>query len=98
MNRRTRALCLAALLATSILSILAGLAEPQPPGRAQAPGTADLVVDFGDGRVRVDRVAVVSGSTGLELLQRSDLELALSNGAVCGIDGVTYGTHSLGPI
>ncbi|MCB9176913.1 MAG: hypothetical protein H6648_07100 [Caldilineae bacterium] len=88
MNRRTRALCLAALLATSILSILAGLAEPQPPGRAQAPGTADLVVDFGDGRVRVDRVAVVSGSTGLELLQRSDLELALSNGAVCGIDGV----------
>ena len=87
-NRRTRALGLAALLSTSILSLLTGLAAPPHRSQAQAPGTADVVVDFGDGRVRVDRVAVVSGSTGLELLQRSDLELALSNGAVCSIDGV----------
>jgi len=78
-----------------IVVALAGLAMTGPvdervaPLAAQsAPGTADVVVDFGDGRVTVDRVVVTAPLSGLALLDRTGLDVARSGGAVCAIGGV----------
>ncbi len=87
MNRRSRAAALAALSLALCLSLLAGLATPTARGQAPA-GHADIVVDLGDGRMQVARVPVVSGTTGLSALEASGLDLELSGGAVCSIEGI----------
>ncbi len=69
-------------------SEVAGVVNPAPV-RAQSAAAADLVVDFGDGRMRVERVTVGRAHfTGLTFLDRSTLALVQNGGAVCAIDGV----------
>ncbi len=53
----------------------------------EPPPRADLVVDFGDGRVTARRLALAPGMTGLGLLQGADLALIQSGGAVCAMGG-----------
>lgn len=55
---------------------------------AQAPTTADLVVDFDNGHAAVRRVAVAPAATGRDLLLGAGLDVTTSGGAVCAIDGV----------
>jgi hypothetical protein len=75
-----------------VLAALAGVAGARSPQGSVAPAAAtpaaDLVVDFGDGRVAVRRVLVEEGTTGLRLLEGSGLTLAQAGGAVCALGGL----------
>ncbi len=79
--------------AIAAISVLAVALVPGP-GEAQGPHRAALVVDFGDGRIVVRLVEFAEESiTGVELLQRSGLDVALLPGfgigtALCAIEGV----------
>ncbi len=77
------------LVALLLLVVLSAAARPLPAA-AQAEHHAGLVVDFRDGRVIVRVVAFTGDSiTGVELLQRSGLSVALLAGAaVCAVEDV----------
>ena len=82
---RCRATGLTAL-AVACLLVMAGL--PALLSAQGPPQTADLVVDLNDGRVVVQRIDVADpATTGLHLLQRANLGLVESNGAVCTLAG-----------
>lgn len=81
------------LWAIVAIAVVLMAAVPEP-GQAQGPHRAALVVDFGDGRVIVRLVEFAEESiTGVELLQRSGLDVALLPGfgigtALCAVEGV----------
>lgn len=82
------------LLQFCTLAVLLGLVAPSGPfASAQELHHAALVIDFGDGRVLV-RVVSFSEETisGVDLLQRSGLDVALMGGlsgtALCAVEGV----------
>jgi hypothetical protein len=78
---------LAALLATTLAAVPVAL--PARLAAQGAPPTADVVVDYDDGRVAVRRVALDgAGLTGLSVLERADLQLVQNGGAVCALGGV----------
>lgn len=94
LSGRTRAVAIAAALVSAIASILvfptaggARRALAQPGG---AGATADVVVDFADGRVQVARVGLSQAPipTGLTLLGGSGLAVTRNGGMVCAIQGV----------
>lgn len=94
LSGRTRAVAIAAALVSAIASILvfptsggARRALAQPGG---AGTTADVVVDFADGRVQVARVGLPQTPipTGLTLLGGSGLAVTRNGGMVCAIQGV----------
>lgn len=77
----------------TFLGVLLLAVPPASPLSAQGPHRAALVVDFGDGRVLVRVVAFSEEAiSGVELLQRSGLDVALMGGlggmALCAVEGV----------
>ncbi len=81
------------VVAATLLSLVGiGLGAGAPSMLAQpAPsflGTADVIVDFDDGRVAVHRIAFAEGPTGEVLLRSAGVDAQLSGGAVCRIGGV----------
>jgi prenyltransferase beta subunit len=66
---------------------LAFLAAPALSMPVQSSQTADVVIDFGDGRAGVHRVAIDGTLTGLDLITSVPFPLEASGGAVCGIGG-----------
>lgn len=99
-SRRTRTAALIAGALTFVASIVVAsvallqssppapaLAQPADPDRA----TVDVVVDFADGRVDVDRVGIAAlpaPVTGMSVLEATRFDVARSGAAVCMIDGV----------
>ena len=89
MSKRCRSCWLAV-----VLLLLVGVGAPVDARAAQGEHRAALVVDFGDGRVVVRLVVFAEDSiSGVELLQRSGLDVALLPGfgngtALCAVEGV----------
>lgn len=84
-----RAVALAAGIGLLALGSLIPAAMLAPAARAQSAGTADLVVDFGDGRVSVERIGIEGPAVdGLAFLGRSELDVVRGGAAVCAIGGV----------
>ena len=84
------------LCALTLLALAAGLFESPgaatPTASAQGGVDVDVVVDFGDGRVEVAHVDAISGTTALEALWATGLEVVTRPGgiglAVCAVGGV----------
>lgn len=76
-----------AALPLALLAALPGAAPPDRPVHAQSGGHADLLVDFADGRVALERLPVSPGMTGLDLLEAAALPVVRSGNAVCAIGG-----------
>jgi hypothetical protein len=72
-----------------LLSALLSLGANGAGGRISGPSRVGLVVDMGDGAL-VTRCVVFSEAeiSGLDVLERSGLEVVTSEGAVCAIEGV----------
>jgi len=73
------------LVANALLTTDLGVSAQ---GGTAAPPTADLVIDFGDGRTVTRQLAVDPPTTGLDFLLASSLDVRTDGGAVCAIDGV----------
>jgi hypothetical protein len=102
-RRRNGAKATALALALLIGGVLAPAARPAAtampvgvrvgpaPGRPSADSdtpSAELLVDFGDGRLSAWRLPVAPTTTGLDLLRAADLDLVENGGAVCALGGV----------
>lgn len=84
-----------ALLAAPIMSgpgtllVSAPRVEAQTAGSQTAGASADLIVDFGDGRARFERVLIEAGASGVDLLRDAGLGVEFgSGGLVCRVGGV----------
>ncbi len=70
-------------------SQITGLTAPTSVQAQAARPRADLLVDFGDGRVVFERIEIESGASGSDLLAASGLAAEMGNGGlVCGLNGV----------
>ena len=94
-QRRVRLWMSAAFICLLALAALVGLGSFEgatfvPAANAQDPGpSADVLVDFGDGRVAFERVPIGAGASGVDLLNDSGLGIELgSGGLVCRVNGV----------
>lgn len=85
-----------AATAAAVVVVVGVLALPRftPAGDGGAihaqngTATADVVIDFDDGRVAVHRIAFDEGPTGEALLRSAGVGAELNGGAVCRIGGV----------
>jgi len=91
-SRRRQPILRPIALAATLLSLIgigrnadaaSSLAQPAP----SFLGTADVVVDFDDGRVAIHRIASDEGPTGEALLRSAGVDAQLKDGAVCRIGG-----------
>ncbi|MEO8084832.1 MAG: prenyltransferase/squalene oxidase repeat-containing protein, partial [Ardenticatenales bacterium] len=80
-------------VAIALASITLGAAVRRAPSLSHAqpaspPATADVVIDYDDGRVAIARAPIGAGLTGEALLRGAGFDARIDGGAVCRIAGV----------